>query len=96
MPAPPYSAGTATPSRPEPRHAAQHAFAIEPVLAIVFPDVRRDLARRPLADRLLEQTLFVCEGEVDHERRVMLSRGPDDVHRRAALADRAARRHCRR
>ena len=48
------------------RHAAENAIAIEPVLAIVFADVRRDLARGPLANRLLEQPLFVGEVEADH------------------------------
>ena len=50
----------------ERRHAAEHAIAIEAMLPVGFPDVRRDLARAPLADRLLEQTLFVGEIEVDH------------------------------
>ena len=53
--------------QPELRHPAQYALAIEAMLAVVFPDVRRDVARGPLADRLLEEALLVGEGEIDHE-----------------------------
>ena len=40
---------------------------VEPVLAIELADVRRDLARGPFADRLLEQALFVGQIEINHE-----------------------------
>src|SRR5262249_24684906 len=47
-------------------HPAEHAVAIEAVLSIVLLDVRRDLARRPFPDRLLEQLLFIRQVEADH------------------------------
>ena len=42
-------------------------FAVEPVLAIELPDLRRDFARAPLSHRLLEQPLFVGEIEINHD-----------------------------
>src|SRR6185436_14355921 len=47
----------------QPRH---DALAIEVVRAVVFADVRRDVAGAPLPDRLLEQTVLVGEVEADH------------------------------
>ena len=54
------------------------------MLPIVLQDVRRQLRRCPLSNRPLEHPLFVSQGEVDHENGAMLSREPDDVHRRTA------------
>ena len=56
------------PSRPS-RHPAEDELAVEPVLAIEVADARRDLARAPFADRLLEQALFVGQVEIDHGNR---------------------------
>ena len=42
--------------------------AIEAVRAIELADARRHFAARPLADGLLQQTLFVGELEVQHQR----------------------------
>ena len=66
------------------RHAAEDALAIEAVLPIVFPDVRRDLARAPFADRLLEQALFVRSGRKLIIRRQILSRAGNGQRARAA------------
>ena len=43
------------------RHPAEDALAIEVMLAIVLADVGRDVARAPLADRLLQQPMFFRE-----------------------------------
>ena len=76
--------------QPELRHPAEHPLAIEAVLPVGFPDVRRDLAGAPLADRLFEQTLFVGQVEVDHG-------GRSGQHRyHAPRATCTARAACRR
>ena len=62
------------PSSPSAGHPAEHAVAIEAVLPIGLPDVRRDLARGPFADRLLEQLLFVGQVEADHSEPEIVSR----------------------
>ena len=48
------------------RHPAEDALAIEMVLAVVVADVRRDVARAPLANRLLEQVVLVGQAEINH------------------------------
>src|SRR4029077_10428360 len=48
------------------RHAADNAVAVEPMLAIVLPDVRSDVPGRPLTNRLFEEPVLVGEVEVDH------------------------------
>ena len=47
--------------QPELRHAAEDALAIEMMLAVVVVDERQHLAGAPLANRLLEQLMFVGE-----------------------------------
>jgi hypothetical protein len=74
MPAPPYSCGNRDAQQPETGHPAEHAVAIEPVLPIGFPDVRRDLARGPFPDGALQLLLFVGEVEADHREPEMVSR----------------------
>ena len=44
-------------------------LAVEAVLAIELVDLRRDFARGPFADRLLEQPLFFGQIEIKHEAR---------------------------
>ena len=66
MPAPPYSAGTDAPSSPSSAICGRR-LAIEPVLAVEIANARRDLARSPLADGLLEQLVLVGQVEIDHE-----------------------------
>ncbi len=61
--------------QPEPRHPAEDPFAIEVMLAIVVADVRRDFAGAPLADRLLEQPLFVGQVEIEHAAGNAITRG---------------------
>ena len=53
------------PSRPEFGHLRQDVL-VETVSAVEFLDARRNLARAPLADGLLEQALFVGQVEVHH------------------------------
>jgi hypothetical protein len=48
------------------RHLWKDA-AIEPVFAVQIVDPGQDLARAPLAYRLLEQPLFFCQIEIEHE-----------------------------
>ena len=68
MPAPPYSLRHRDAQQAELRHPAEDAIAVEPVLAVELADVRRDFARAPFADRLLEQPLFVGQVEVIMQR----------------------------
>ena len=67
MPAPPYFAGTHTPSKPERGHLRQQ-LAIEPVLAIELLNLRRHFPRRPLARGLLEQPMIVVEIEIHQQK----------------------------
>ena len=62
--------------QPELRHPAEDAVAIEVVLAIVVADEGRDFARAPLANRLLEQLVFVGQREINHGKRgIAITRG---------------------
>src|SRR5262249_7456301 len=47
-------------------HATNDPVAIEPVLTIVFSNVRRNIPGRPLTNCLLEQAVLVGEIEIDH------------------------------
>jgi hypothetical protein len=47
------------------RHLRQDV-AVEPVLAIELPDLRRHFARPPLAHRLLEELMLFGQIKVDH------------------------------
>src|SRR4029077_19686681 len=54
------------PQESKPGHASKNAIAVEAMMPVVFLDVRRDLTRGPLSNRLLEQLLFICQVEADH------------------------------
>ena len=54
------------------------------MMPIVVLDVRRDLTRGPLANRLLEQLLFVCQVEADHMSRESYHALRRTLHHRAA------------
>ncbi len=55
-----------TPKQAEVRHL-RHNRRIEPMLAIELANPWRDLARRPVAHRLLEQPLLLCQVEIKHQ-----------------------------
>src|SRR5207237_668385 len=68
------------------RHASEHAVAIEPMLPIALVDVWRDIAGGPFANRLLEQTLFVSQVEIDHnETRDPIMRAAGSARRHRGL-----------
>ena len=74
MPAPPYSCGTQTPRRPSAAMPPSTRSRSKWCALIVVANARRDLAPRPLADRLLEQPLFVSEIEGNHKREIITCR----------------------
>ena len=66
MPAPPYSCGTEHPSSPRSAICGRIA-GIEAVLTIELTNPRRDFARAPLTNRLLEEPLLLGQIEIKHE-----------------------------
>ena len=89
---------------PQLRHAAEDAVAVEAVIAIELADARRHFPGRPLANRLLDQPLFVREVEADHaglrkriSRRLFWSRNESDTRSvgNSRMMSRLSRMVCR-